>query len=79
MYDWNKDGKIDTVDNWISYQIYNYEKEKRETGSSYSSGYHSTETQQNNTGKEQGPSLAVIILVDIVLFMLICMMNSCGI
>ena len=30
MYDWNKDGKIDMVDHWITHQIINYEKEKRE-------------------------------------------------
>ena len=78
MYDWNKDGKIDTVDHWISNQIINYEKERRENGSGYSSGYHYTEPQQNNNEKKKGPSLMAIVLIDIALFSLICMMNSCG-
>ena len=30
MYDWNKDGKIDMVDHWITHNIINYEKENRE-------------------------------------------------
>lgn len=31
MYDWNRNGKIDMVDHWITHQIINAEKEKRKT------------------------------------------------
>jgi len=74
MYDWNKDGKIDMVDHWITHQIINYEKEKRENDE----GYYSPKPKYDHSGWENGPSLMKIILIDILLFMLICMMNSCG-
>ena len=74
MYDWNKDGKIDMVDHWITHQIINYEKEKRENDE----GYYSPKPKYDHNGWENGPSLMKIILIDILLFMLICMMNSCG-
>ena len=82
MYDWNKDGKIDMVDHWISYQIINYEKEKRENNSTYySSSYKPAYHERNKTdneNKRKGPSTFTIIMIDILLFSLLCMMNSCG-
>lgn len=79
MYDWNKDGKIDMVDHWITHQIINYEKEKRdnnESYSSYSSSYHPVNYDVQNGNKAKGPSLTTIILIDIVLFALICLLNG---
>lgn len=79
MYDWNKDGKIDMVDHWITHQIINYEKEKRENKESYSSyrsSYRPVNNDTQNGTKEKGPSLVAIILIDIVLFGLLCLMNG---
>ena len=53
MYDWNKDGKIDMVDHWITHQIINYEKEKRENDE----GYYSPKPKYDHSGWENGPSL----------------------
>ena len=82
MYDWNKDGKIDMVDHWITHQIVNYEKEKRENGSTYhSSSYnsiHYENSTNDNENRKKGPSTFAIIMIDILLFLLLCMMNSCG-
>ena len=59
MYDWNKDGKIDMVDHWITHQIINYEKEKRENDE----GYYSPKPKCDHSGWENGPSLIKIILM----------------
>lgn len=79
MYDWNKDGKIDMVDHWITHQIINCEKGKSENGehcTSYQApSYHSAPNGQKKV-EYKGPSLIIIILVDIVLFTLICLLNG---
>lgn len=79
MYDWNKDGKIDMVDHWITYKIINYEKERRENGNHYTS-YKPIEYSSDNSNpqkeSEKGPSLMTIILIDIALFALLCLMNG---
>lgn len=36
LYDWNRDGKKDSRDNYIEYQIYNTSTENKEERSSYS-------------------------------------------
>ena len=79
MYDWNKDGKIDMADHWITHQIMNYEKEKRtdrENNISNNSSYHPVEDDIPKGTKDKGPSLMTIILIDIGLFALICMLNG---
>lgn len=75
MYDWNKDGKIDIVDHWITYNIINYEKERRENGNHYTS-YKPIEYSSEDSNHEKGPSLMTIILIDIALFALLCLMNG---
>ena len=80
MYDWNKDGKIDVVDHWITHNIMNYEKEKRENREQYTSytpRYYSEDNSDSSkgTGKKE-PSLMVIFLIDIVLFTLLYLMNG---
>ena len=75
MYDWNKDGKIDMVDHWITYNIINYEKERRENGNQYTS-YKPREYSSDDSNHEKGPSLMTIILIDIALFALLCLMNG---
>ena len=79
MYDWNKDGKIDMVDHWITHNIINYEKEKRENENHYTSYKprdYSSDNSHPQKGAEKGPSLMTIILIDIVLFALICLLNG---
>lgn len=79
MYDWNKDGKIDMVDHWITHNIIKYEKEKRENEchyTSYTSRDYSSGNSNPQKGTEKGPSLMTIILIDIALFALICLMNG---
>lgn len=79
MYDWNKNGKIDMVDHWITHQIINYEKEKRENGekdTSYKANFYPVENNNPKQGKEKGPSLMTIILIDIALFALLCFMKG---
>lgn len=71
MYDWNKDGKIDVVDHWITHQIINYEKEKRENGTNYRVTKNYEEPESGVSGEEKGLSLGVIILIDVVLLILI--------
>lgn len=79
MYDWNKDGKIDMVDHWITHQIINYEKEKsanKDNNTSYNTNYYPVKDDTPKGTKEKGPSLMTIILIDIALFALLYLMNG---
>ena len=81
MFDWNRDGKIDTVDHYITYQIMKKEKEKRKEREDFS--YHSyeydtykyqdydekkAETTEAEKKKNSNSWLIALLIFDIVMF-----------
>lgn len=80
MYDWNKDGRIDVVDHWITHNIMNHEKEKRENREQYTSytprNYSIDNSDPSKGTEKKEPSLMIILLMDIALFTLIYLMKG---
>lgn len=73
MFDWNRNGKIDMVDHWITHQIINAEKEKRKNSTSYSAARHDVSPESKSNHAEQKEiSLPLLIMIDIVLLVLVC-------
>lgn len=73
MYDWNRNGKIDMADHWITHQIINAEKEKRKNSTSYPAvKYDVSPEDKSNHGEQKEINLLLVIMIDIVLLVLVC-------
>lgn len=78
MRDWNKDGKIDAQDHWITYQVYQDYKQKQEKKppTSYQPPKPCNPEIEKKNAERLNRMLCRVILLDIVLVAILYFLRS---